>query len=91
MHPNRITVGKRQPTDSALWAFGSGGEHHGTIPRPKIKRLHVNIGELTAERDSLEHELGRFESLCLACADATPPEGRPWLLPATKRLPAAWV
>ncbi len=51
----------------------------------------MNIGELTAERDSLEHELGRFESLCLACADATPPEGRPWLLPATKRLPAAWV
>jgi transposase-like protein len=50
VHPNQITQWKVQLQESAVNAFGPGG--NATQPSVDVKSLHAKIGELTLENDS---------------------------------------
>ena len=59
VHPNQITDWKRQLVGNADQVFG-GSEKQAEESEHKIKELHAKIGQLTMERDFLEHGLERI-------------------------------
>ncbi len=55
VHPNQITTWKSQLEGGAADVFDSG--NGAAPPIVDVKSLHAKIGELTVERDFLEHGL----------------------------------
>jgi len=60
VHANQITQWKRQLVEGATTPFDNGSSAHDS--QAQIKDLHAKIGELTVERDFLEHGLARFDT-----------------------------
>jgi transposase-like protein len=59
VHPKQITDWKRQLSENADQLFGRTHQQR-EDEAEKIKVLHAKIGELTMERDFLEHGLERI-------------------------------
>ena len=59
VHPNQIQDWRRKLLDQADQVFGRGGASPSESEH-KVKVLHAKIGELTMERDFLEHGLERI-------------------------------
>ena len=57
VHANQITQWKQQLAANAATAFG---EHENRQREGEIERLHAKIGELTMERDFLQHAVGKL-------------------------------
>jgi transposase len=56
VHPGQITAWKGQLLAGAAAVFGPGATAE---PAVDVKTLHAKIGELTLEKDFLEHALGK--------------------------------
>ena len=59
VHQNQIQDWRRKQLDQANQVFERGG-HSPPESEHKVKELHAKIGELTMERDFLEHGLERI-------------------------------
>lgn len=59
VHQNQIQDWRRKLLDQADQIFGSGGSSPSESEH-KVKDLHAKIGQLTMERDFLEHGLERI-------------------------------
>ena len=59
MHQNQIQGWRRKLLDQADQIFGRGGDSPSESEH-KVKELHAKIGQLTMERDFLEHGLERI-------------------------------
>ena len=57
VHANQIAAWKAELLGRAAEVFGGSAEPSN---QEKVRELHEKIGELTVERDFLEHALGRF-------------------------------
>lgn len=57
IHPNQITMWKKQLLDRASEVFDKDKKAH----PPDTKELHAKIGELTMENDFLSVALGRVD------------------------------
>jgi transposase len=60
IHPNQITVWRRQLLEHASAVFANGASDDKAELERRIGELHAKIGELTMERDFLSGALGRF-------------------------------
>ena len=58
VHPNQISVWKKQLMENADSVFG-GGSAKKALGEKQIKDLHAKIGQLTLENDFLSKALGR--------------------------------
>ncbi len=74
IHPNQITDWKRQLTERAVQVFGDTSGPASSDP--DLTKLHAKIGQLTLEKDFLEHALTK----------AGLPSARRWLTASTSSL-----
>ena len=69
VHPNQINEWRRKLLDQAGQIFDRGSKSPGDTEH-ELKDLHAKIGQLTMERDFLEHGLDRIEeNLSVFCED----------------------
>ena len=59
VHPNQIQDWRKRLLDDAETVFGKGQQQREETDE-KVKDLHAKIGQLTMERDFLEHGLERI-------------------------------
>ena len=59
VHPNQIQDWRKRLLDDAETVFGKGQQQREETDE-KVKNLHAKIGQLTMERDFLEHGLERI-------------------------------
>lgn len=59
VHPNQVSVWRRQALDGLGAVFSNGAEAAGRDHEAEIKELHAKIGQLTVERDFLSGGLKR--------------------------------
>ena len=59
VHPNMITLWKRQAKQSLPAAFGRKASRGSTDRDAEVKELHAKIGQLTVENDFLSKAFGR--------------------------------
>ncbi len=59
VHPNQIQDWRKRLLDDADTVFGKGQQQREETDE-KVKDLHAKIGQLTMERDFLEHGLERI-------------------------------
>ena len=59
VHPNQVSMWKRQAIDGLGDVFSIGGDRAVRDHESEIRDLHTKIGELTVERDLLARELKR--------------------------------
>lgn len=59
VHPNQIQDWRKRLLDDAETVFGKGQQQREESDE-KVKNLHAKIGQLTMERDFLEHGLERI-------------------------------
>lgn len=59
VHPNQVSVWKRQAMDGLDAVFSNGSETDRRDHEAEIERLHAKIGRLTVERDFLSKGLKR--------------------------------
>ncbi len=59
VHPNQVSVWKRQAMDGLNEVFSNGAERAGRDHATEVHDLHAKIGELTVERDFLARGLKR--------------------------------
>jgi transposase len=59
VHPNQVQDWRRKLLDKADQVFDGGGSS-ACESEHKVKELHAKIGQLTMERDFLEHGLERI-------------------------------
>ena len=57
VHPNQITMWKKQLLDMASEVFDKDKKHQ----EPDVRELHAKIGKLTMENDFLSVALGRID------------------------------
>ena len=60
VHPNQVSTWKRQAMDGLGDVFSNGAEHARRDRESEVHDLHAKIGQLTMERDFLEHGLERI-------------------------------
>ena len=59
VHPNQVSLWKRQAVDGLGAVFSNGGDAGRRDHEAEIKELHAKIGQLTVERDFLAGGLKR--------------------------------
>ena len=59
VHPNQVSVWKRQAVDGLDAVFSNGAEKASADREVEIHDLHAKIGQLTVERDFLARGLKR--------------------------------
>jgi transposase-like protein len=59
VHPNQVSMWKRQAMDGLGTVFSTGSERAGRDHESEVRALHAKIGELTVERDFLARGLKR--------------------------------
>jgi transposase-like protein len=59
VHPNQVSLWKRQAVDGLGEVFSNGGDAGRRDHEAEIKELHAKIGQLTVERDFLAGGLKR--------------------------------
>ena len=59
VHPNQVSMWKRQAMDGLGTVFSNGAERAGRDHESEVRALHAKIGELTVERDFLARGLKR--------------------------------
>jgi transposase-like protein len=59
VHPNQVSMWKRQAMDGLGAVFSNGAERAGRDHEDEVRELHAKIGELTVERDFLARGLKR--------------------------------
>ena len=59
VHPNLITMWKRQASEGMVDVFSSKKGARDSSHEAEIKELHAKIGELTVEKDFLARAFGR--------------------------------
>jgi len=59
VHPNQVSVWKRQAMDGLSAVFSNGADGTRRDHEAEIKELHAKIGQLTVERDFLAGGLKR--------------------------------
>ena len=59
VHPNQVSVWKRQALDGLSAVFSNGPDQERQDHETEIRDLHAKIGQLTVERDFLSKGLKR--------------------------------
>ncbi len=59
VHPNQVSMWKRQAMDGLGAVFSNGAERAGRDHEAELHDLHAKIGQLTVERDFLARGLKR--------------------------------
>ena len=59
VHPNQVSLWKRQAVDGLGAVFSNGGDAGRRDHEAEIKEVHAKIGQLTGERDFLAGGLKR--------------------------------
>ncbi len=59
LHPNQVSMWKRQAMDGLGAVFSNGADKAGADHKAEVHDLHAKIGELTVERDFLARGLAR--------------------------------
>ena len=59
VHPNQVSMWKRQAIDGLSEVFSNGADREGQDHETEVRDLHAKIGQLTVERDFLAGGLKR--------------------------------
>ena len=59
VHPNQVSIWKRQAMDGLGEVFSNGADHARQDRESEVHDLHAKIGQLTVERDFLAKGLKR--------------------------------
>ena len=59
VHPNQVSMWKRQAMDGLSAVFSNGADHEQQDREAEIRDLHAKIGQLTVEGDFLSKGLKR--------------------------------